>query len=226
MGDAEARFDEAFNVIMRAWSGQRFSHRGKYWQFEDIIVEPPTAQKPHPPVWMAAGSPASIRRVAERGCNLLLDQFASPEVIGERIALFKAEVEARGRVFDPMTVAVARDVYVATDEADKVAALERNAKSRQRIVDVARVPGQQGGSHMLAYDHSVRSQEAVALYGTPDEIAEKLEALRAVGVCYLLVNVGGDSRESLRRLAREIIPAFAGRESDAAVTARRTEIQA
>ena len=29
----------------------------QYWQFEDVAVEPPTAQKPHPPLWMGAGSP-------------------------------------------------------------------------------------------------------------------------------------------------------------------------
>jgi alkanesulfonate monooxygenase SsuD/methylene tetrahydromethanopterin reductase-like flavin-dependent oxidoreductase (luciferase family) len=212
MEEAEARFDEAFEVITKAWTAGRFSHRGKYWQFENIVVEPPAAQKPHPPFWMAAGSPVSIRRVAERGCNLLLDQFATPEIIGERIALFKAEVEARGRVFDPMKVAVARDVYVAKDEADRAVALERNARSRQRIVDVARVPGQQGGAHMLAYDHSVKSQEAVPLYGAPDEIMHKLEPLRAAGVTYILANIGGDSRDSLRRFAREIAPAFADRE--------------
>src|ERR1700704_6992761 len=90
MEEADARFEEAFEVIVKAWtSTRRFSHRGRYWQFEDVIVEPPVAQKPHPPVWMAAGSPESIRRVAERGCNLMLDQFATPDVIGERIALFK-----------------------------------------------------------------------------------------------------------------------------------------
>jgi alkanesulfonate monooxygenase SsuD/methylene tetrahydromethanopterin reductase-like flavin-dependent oxidoreductase (luciferase family) len=218
MAEAEARFDEALDVITKAWTASsRFSHHGRYWQFEDIVVEPPTAQKPHPPLWMAAGSPASIRRVAERGCNLLLDQYASAQVIGERIALFQAEVEARGRVFDPMTVAVAREVYVAKDRADKLAALERNAKFRQRTVDVSRVPGQQGGSHVLAYDHTAASSEAVALYGTPDEMVEKLEALRAAGARYVLAIIGDDSRESLRRFARDIAPAFAGGEPATAV---------
>lgn len=225
MEEAEARFDEAFDVITRAWSGQRFSHRGKYWQFENIIVEPPTAQKPHPPFWMAAGSPASIRRVAERGCNLLLDQFATPQALGERIALFRAEVEARGRIFDPMQVAVARDVYVAKDEADKAAALERNARARQRILDVSRAPGRQGGSHILAYDHTAASREAVALYGTPDAIVEKLEPLRAAGVRYILANIGGDSRVSLRRFAREIVPAFVGNAEGARMSARSQEIR-
>src|SRR5260221_5965305 len=54
--DAEARFEEAIEVIIRAWTAdQRFSHRGKHWHFEDIVVEPPPAQRPHPPIWMAAG---------------------------------------------------------------------------------------------------------------------------------------------------------------------------
>ena len=209
--EAEARFDEALDVLVKAWTkNERFSHRGRFWNFENIIVEPPTAQKPHPPLWMAAGSRESIRKVAARGCNLLLDQFAQAEVTGERIAQFKAEVEARGRVFDPMSVAVARDVYVARDDTDKKAALERNAKMRQRTIDAARAPGQTGGSHVLSYAESASGNEAAALYGNPDEIARKLETLRAVGVHYMLANMGGGSRVSLRRFAREIVPAFAG----------------
>ncbi len=214
MEQAEARFDEALEVITRAWTASgRFSHRGRFWQFEDISVEPPTFQKPHPPFWMAAGSPASIKRVAERGYNLLLDQFAAPEAIGERIALFKAEVEGRGRVFDPARVAVARDVYVAKDRADKMAALERNARMRQRTVDVARAPGQQGGSHVLSYTHPAESTEGVALYGTPDEVMAKIDALRAAGVSYVLANIGAGSRDSLRRFAREVMPTFADRKA-------------
>ena len=211
MEEAEARFEETLDFLVKAWTAkERFSWQGKFWQFEDIVVEPPTAQKPHPPIWMAAGSAASIRRVAERGCNLLLDQFAPVEAIGERIALFRREVEARGRAFDPMSVAVARDAHVARDRADKLAALERNAKSRQRTVAVSQAPGQQGGSHVLGYRHTAESGEAVSLVGSPDEIDEKLQALHAVGVRYVLASFAG-SRESLRRFAREIAPALADR---------------
>ena len=223
--EAEARFEEAFDVMLQAWSGQRFSHHGKYWQFENVVVEPPPAQKPHPPIWMGGGSPASIQRVAERGCNLLLDQFATPETLGERIALFKAAVEARGQTFDPMTVAVARDVYVSKDEADTRAALDRNARARQRILEVSQFPGRKGGSHMLAYDHSVAIHEAVAIYGQPDAVMTKLEALQAVGVRYVLANIGGDSRESLRRLARDIVPAFSGSEEDRRKVAQSRDVR-
>ena len=214
MEEAAARFEETFDFLVKAWTTHgRFSFHGKFWQFDDVVVEPPTAQKPHPPIWMAAGSAASIKRVAARGCSLLLDQFASVHVIGERVALFKAEVEARGGTFDPMSVAVARDAYVARDRADKMAALERNAKSRQRTVAVSQAPGQQGGSHVLGYRHTAESGEAVSLVGTPDEISEKLEALRAAGAHYVLASFSG-SRESLRRFAREAAPAFGNRDRD------------
>ena len=49
MADADARFEECLAVLLKSWtSEQRFSHQGKYWSFNDIVVEPPSAQKPHP----------------------------------------------------------------------------------------------------------------------------------------------------------------------------------
>ena len=49
--------------------------------------------------------------------------------------------------------------------------------------------------------------EANSLIGSPDEIMRKLEALRRNGVEYVIMSCGG-SRESLRRFAHEIMPAF------------------
>ncbi len=95
--EADARFDEGLELILKSWtSEQRFSHHGRFWHFENIIVEPPTAQKPHPPIWMGAGSPDSIRKVARRGAKLLLDQHASMALTIERFNIYKAEVEKTG----------------------------------------------------------------------------------------------------------------------------------
>jgi alkanesulfonate monooxygenase SsuD/methylene tetrahydromethanopterin reductase-like flavin-dependent oxidoreductase (luciferase family) len=207
--EADARFEEALAIIVKAWtSTQRFSHHGRFWTFNDVVVEPPTGQKPHPPIWMAAGSPSSIRRVAERGYNLILDQFAGFDLIAERIALFKAGCAACGRAPDRMGIALARDMNVVDDRAGKEAALERNRTFHERILSVARWPDHAGGSHILAYGHAPEEVEAASLVGTPDEIMRKLEALRRAGVEYVIMSAGG-SRDSLRRFAREIMPAFA-----------------
>jgi alkanesulfonate monooxygenase SsuD/methylene tetrahydromethanopterin reductase-like flavin-dependent oxidoreductase (luciferase family) len=214
--EADARFEEALAIIVKAWtSAQRFSHHGRFFTFNDVVVEPPTCQQPHPPIWMAAGSPASIRRVAERGYNLILDQFAAFDVIAERIALFKAECAIAARLglapFAPTNeprIALARDMNVVDSRAEKDAALARNRQFHERILAVARWPDQAGGSHILAYDHAPEEVEAASLVGTADEIMGKLEMLRRAGVEYVIMSVGG-SRDSLRRFAGEIMPAFA-----------------
>jgi len=60
----------------------------------------------------------------------------------------------------------------------------------------------------MAFSDTREASEESALYGTPDEIAGKLEKLQGFGVCYLLLNGGGPAQDSLRRFAREVMPAF------------------
>src|SRR5215831_6921979 len=220
--EAEARFDEALDVMVRAWTERgRFSHRGRFWRFEDIVVEPPPAQRPHPPLWVAAGSPNSIRRAAARGFNLILDQYAAPELIAERIALYKKERAAHGLAFDPMQVAVARQLYVATDEADRQAALQGQAAYTRRTVEVSRRPGDAAagapGSHVLAYAGKAGGTEEHALFGTPDQIRTMLEILSQAGARYVLLTFAGGMAQ-LQRFAGEIMPAWA-RYADAAQAA-------
>jgi len=179
------------------------------------VVEPPPAQSPHPPFWVAAGNPHSIARAAARGFNLILDQYASPKTLAERITIYKAEREAHGRKFDPMQVTVARQLYIAKDRADKEAALVRQAAYTKRTVDVSRTPDGKTGSHVLAYADKAGATEENALYGTPDEICAMLEALQSAGVAYVLLTVAGGA-EQLRRFAREIMPAFAAAPARAA----------
>jgi alkanesulfonate monooxygenase SsuD/methylene tetrahydromethanopterin reductase-like flavin-dependent oxidoreductase (luciferase family) len=204
--EADARFDESLAVILRAWhSDERFSHDGRFWRYHEIVVEPPPAQKPHPPVWIAAGNPESVRNVAVLGANLLLDQFASPEAIGERIALFKAECEARERSFDPMDVAVARNLYVARDSDDASAARGRQAKIHDRMIERSRGPDGSRRSHIMAYADQAGATETHAIFGPPQEIITELQALHAVGVRYVLIST---ARQSMRRFAAEVMPAL------------------
>jgi alkanesulfonate monooxygenase SsuD/methylene tetrahydromethanopterin reductase-like flavin-dependent oxidoreductase (luciferase family) len=206
--EAEARFEDAIEVMRRGWtSRERFSHHSRFWHFEDIVVEPPPAQQPHPPFWVAAGSEPSIRRVAASGFNLILDQYASSAQIADRIGIYKAERQQRGLAFDPAQIAVARQLYVAKDGADKQAALVRQAAYTKRTVDVSRTPGGKGGSHVLAYADRAGGTEENAMYGTTDEIRAALEDLQKAGAAYVLLIAAGS--EQLRRFAREIMPAFA-----------------
>jgi len=209
IGEAEARFAEALEIILESWTAsERFSHRGRFWRFDDIMVEPAPAQQPHPPLWMAAGSPASIRAVAARGANLLLDQFASVDATAERLAYFRAAVAAEGRAFDPGMVAVARNIFVTENAAETAAALERLRRQHAHMMALSQHPGRQVASHILSYAEAPGASEAAALYGTPDMVVRELRRLEQAGVEYVLLNSGGTARENLRRFARHVMPEF------------------
>jgi alkanesulfonate monooxygenase SsuD/methylene tetrahydromethanopterin reductase-like flavin-dependent oxidoreductase (luciferase family) len=208
-GEADERFEECLALVVKSWTSEtRFSHHGKYWHFEDIIVEPPTHQKPHPPIWMAAGSPDSIRKVARRGYKLLLDQVASTAEVIERFKLYKAEVEACGRVFDPMDVGVSRAFLVSRNAEEKAKAIEARLAHQRRLAVLSDAPDGRFKSS-LSFSDTLDAAGDSAMFGTPDEIAAKLEALRAGGIGYVLLNGPAGSRENLRNFARELMPAFA-----------------
>ncbi len=98
MEEAEERYQETVAFLCRAWTGGgRFSHHGKYWNYDDVVIEPAPVQKPHPPLWVGAQSPSSIRYAAENGFNLLLGQAGSPDALGDGLGaagLPEQEVEA------------------------------------------------------------------------------------------------------------------------------------
>ena len=217
IAEAEARFEESLDVILKSWtSEERFSHHGRFWRFEDIIVEPPTAQKPHPPIWVAAGSPESIRKVARRGFKLLLDQYAATDLAIERFNIYRAEVEACGRAFDPMDVGVCRGFFVARNAEETAKAVEARLANQRRLAGLARGPDGKTQSSMLSFAETLEASAESALYGTPEEIARKLERLRAAGIEHVLLNGPTGSRANLRAFAREVMPAFAGASAEPA----------
>ena len=197
--EADDRFEECLEVMIKAWASDApWSHQGRYWKFDEIVVEPPSVQRPHPPLWMGAGSPASIKQVAARGMNMLLGQFDSQEKISEEIALYKSEVESHGRAYDPMNVAVARSINILDTSSEYEQALETRMAGRRRTQQLARRPH---------FQDTRGAAEAGTLYGTPEEVAAKLRALQDIGVEYVLLNTPG-GLPTLRRFAQELMPEF------------------
>jgi alkanesulfonate monooxygenase SsuD/methylene tetrahydromethanopterin reductase-like flavin-dependent oxidoreductase (luciferase family) len=108
-----------------------------------------------------------------------------------------------------MTVAVARAYYVARDAADKAAAVERRLAATRRMTSLAQSPAGDNKSSMVSFADTREASEQSALFGTPDEIAAKLEVLRRAGIAHVLLN-GPGLRDQLHRFAHDVMPAFAG----------------
>ena len=159
---------------------------------------------------MGAGSERSVRQVADRGYNLLLGQYDLMDDIVRHVAQFKKDVAARGRTYDPMEVGVARAVHFADTKEELEAAQVRRLQGHLRINKLAEKPGD-ARERFARHDEAEMRQlcDDTAIFGTPDQIAGKLEALRDGGAEYVIVNFGG-SIKNIRRFAREIMPHFAG----------------
>ena len=207
--EATERFEEAMAFLRKAWAAsERFSHHGKRWHFDNIIIEPRPTQRPHPPLWMGAGSFESIRRAAQGGFNLLLDQIAPVDLTIERVAHYKAELQQLGRPYRPGTVGASRALQIIKTEAEREQAYALRAKVLKAIGGLARGPGaeryQNIGSHA---DPNLASEES-ALLGTPEEIIARLKKLESGGVDYVLLVDPTGSQEALRTFAEEIMPHF------------------
>jgi alkanesulfonate monooxygenase SsuD/methylene tetrahydromethanopterin reductase-like flavin-dependent oxidoreductase (luciferase family) len=106
-----------------------------------------------------------------------------------------------------MTVGVARSLNVVMNAAEYEKAIENRMAGRRRVERLSQRPD--APKKPMSEDEVREVAEAGTLYGTPDDIAVKLQALRDVGAAYILINSAGGSA-SLRRFAREVMPAFLG----------------
>ncbi|WIM10296.1 MAG: hypothetical protein OJF58_001251 [Enhydrobacter sp.] len=198
MAEATERFDEAMEIIRKAWTTEgRFSHHGKRWRYDDILVEPEPLQRPHPPLWLAAGSRDSIRRAAREGYNLLLDQLAQVDQIVQRIAIFREECERAGRTYDPAMVATARPLQMIHHEGERAQAYETRKRVLATIGDLARdkLPER-------------IEDDTAPLLGMPEEVIARLRQLEAGGATNILLVDPNASVTNLRAFAREVMPAF------------------
>jgi alkanesulfonate monooxygenase SsuD/methylene tetrahydromethanopterin reductase-like flavin-dependent oxidoreductase (luciferase family) len=207
--EAAERFDETMTVLRAAWSAEdRFSHHGTFWDFEDVVIEPSPVQRPHPPLWLGAGSPPSIERAAREGFRLFLDQVGSFELTAERVATYRAAKEAAGLEYSPSDVAVTRALRIARSAEERDRQIERQVATLTVLADSSAAPVEGGPSHPFysAPDERREAAEAGAIVGTPDECIERLRTLEAGGVEQVLFS--GASVEDLRYFAAEVMPAF------------------
>ena len=197
--EADARFEECLEVMVKAWtSDSPWSHEGKYWQYNDIVVEPSSIQSPHPKIWMGAGSSRSVKQVAQLGFNMLLGQYDSFDMIIGEVETFKYEIESLGRTFDPLSIAVARSVNIVDSRKEYEEAISNRMVARRRTQE-----------HALQsnFQDTREAAEAGTIYGSLEHVKNEIKMLQDAGIEYVLLNCPAGI-STLRRFAKDVIPSF------------------
>src|SRR5262249_2216194 len=93
-------FAEGMDIVWRAWTEPgKWSHRGKYYQFDNIEVRPRPAQSPLRP-HIACFSRISMELAARNDWHIIFAPFAAAMVYGslaQRVEAFHAECAKHGR---------------------------------------------------------------------------------------------------------------------------------
>src|SRR6185437_2314760 len=100
-----------------------------------------------------------------------------------------------------------RAVQFADTQDDLDQALERRYQGHLRVNRLAVRPGDDRERFVHNEAQTRHLCNETAIFGTADQIASKVESLRAGGVEYMLINFGG-SITNIRRFANEIMPLF------------------
>src|ERR1041384_340784 len=75
---SRARMQEGVEVLLQAWTRDRVSFDGAYWQIQDVPVYPKPLQAPHPPLAFAVTSPETIAWTAKHGYGMLSSGLGTP----------------------------------------------------------------------------------------------------------------------------------------------------
>jgi alkanesulfonate monooxygenase SsuD/methylene tetrahydromethanopterin reductase-like flavin-dependent oxidoreductase (luciferase family) len=213
--ESRARFEEAAEVILRAWTSPRFSHAGTFWRFEDVTLYPRPVQRPHPPIWVAATSRDTAAWAGRRGYHIMTVAHPfPPEQVRSAVAAWRAALREAG--YDPATRHNKIHIRVWVDEnAERARAMAEAAIARYEAVARARRRLEGPLPAAEAYDWDGMLAAGRNIYGTPEQcIAGIHRAVRNYDFDILgtQFNYGGLPHEAvvraMRLFAREVMPAF------------------
>ena len=102
MSESRDRMVESLDYIRHAWTAERFSFRGKFFQADDLALAPRPVQQPHPPMRVAANSVETVEWAGRAGYPVFFASNVNPlPKLRELVPLYRA---ARAEAGHPASV--------------------------------------------------------------------------------------------------------------------------
>jgi alkanesulfonate monooxygenase SsuD/methylene tetrahydromethanopterin reductase-like flavin-dependent oxidoreductase (luciferase family) len=122
LADSRSRFEEAYEILLHAWSEEVFSYEGRFWKYKDVSIWPRPLQRPHPPIWMPlTGSKESIEFAGRHSIPITPGVAPTPLGLQEDIIRYYGKCLAQyGHQLSPDHVSVSANVYVADSKEQAV----------------------------------------------------------------------------------------------------------
>ena len=223
--ESQERFQETIKIVEGLWTTPDYSYEGKYFSVNQANLVPPPAQKPHPPIYIAAtrtlttleyvvstGHPLISGVVLDHADALdLCDRFvqmsteAGHAIAMDRIPFFRylhvAESAEEARKTAEPAIAWTMDM------TDWRRSITTGSEVNRKLEEFRRTRT----SAPPSYDYLAANR---AIIGTPDQCVAKIREFQAHGIEYFGCNFdfGGMAQEkvlqSMKLFAKEVMPHF------------------
>jgi alkanesulfonate monooxygenase SsuD/methylene tetrahydromethanopterin reductase-like flavin-dependent oxidoreductase (luciferase family) len=189
ISENRARFDEALAIIRLAWTQERFSYRGRFWDVEELTVVPRPVQQPHPPIRVAVHTAESFAHIGDLGLPIYSGTTTTPlPQLRECMALYRARLSAAGHPWQDEQMALMLPVHVGSTSAGARDAMRAGVLQYYKNLHTifSQLP-ESYGEHLprlrmieenianLPYERFCRDQ---AVFGDAAEVVDRLQAAR------------------------------------------------
>ena len=232
--DRNAMFLEAIEAVLKLWTGEApYDIDGPTWKIttrrtltpeigQGLIARP--LQRPHPPIVVTAVAPFSkgVAAAAARGWDPISANFLLPKWVATHRRSYEEGCRSGGRPVEFANWRVAKSLFVAdARETARDYATGPNSPYRHYYKSLFTKLVKNGRGNLFKEDPAMPDEaldfekvfEKLALWGTPEEVADKILAFREeVGPFGVLLYAGHDwadadlARRSMTLMSEQVLP--------------------
>jgi probable F420-dependent oxidoreductase len=194
LNERGARLSESLTIMRKLWSGEPVSHAGKFFNFEDVKMQPPPRQPGGPPIWCGGRADPALRRIG-RMTDGWMSYVVTPDMYRQGLEKIATAASEAARTFD-RGFGTAHLLFTRIDD------------TYEKALDAATI----SLSQRYAMDFRKAAQRYCAL-GTPQDVVETIFKFQQAGVRHLILDFVGPYEErdqQIERFAAEAMPLLAG----------------
>jgi len=159
--------EEAVQIIKKMWTEPEVHFEGKYYKLEAALNDPKPVQKPHPPILIGGGGEKYTLRVVAKHADKW-NLGGNLENYARKLEILKKHCKAVGRSFD--------DIVLTWTSTSIISRNEEELREKFRNYEMFKL-------RQASFDEWRKR----SLIGTPEEIAEKIEQAKKLGVKEIMV---------------------------------------
>ncbi len=219
-GDGGRYLREIVPLVQRLWEGD-YAHEGELWSFPSVACVPKPLQK-RPPMWIAARDPNTFDFAMKNGCNIMSTALRSPFSEVENLVAKFRQAQADNPGSEGLQHATLRVGCIYDDPSQMQMPIDALINFGRNFENLFRNIGTVTDGFPEAVDFQTvanrddyQSEQVMQnmLFGTVEEVIEKLEAYQAAGIDHFMLGACFGlapevTRRSLELFCDRVIPHF------------------